>query len=385
MSSQSGIVENGQICEAGGSSELFRQRLLRIFLGMLLCWIYLGVCWFCEVPKSHILRSLEPLTPGKFIGIDTPSYVNSPKGDMFRTVGYPIFIRTMKKLFGENWIAALLVVQTFVISLVFWAVEVVADLLLESPFKYRWTLWFMMIGAGLYYTSTPIMLTDAMCASLFLIGLGFALRWHWFVAVVIIGIAAQIRPSFTVLPIAWVVLMYYRRALRKPAALGALALLIVFTQLPCLRNYINHGQWVPTNVMSVNVGMLKSTIAQYDSVVLGVMRTTAGATLCTPWVDHVSKIFGFTEKSFGLHFLTVAGIVFYVGLWVLFLLYVIKHWRLDLIALVGMFVLPACIAGGGARIRLPIEPIIMICAIQFVVLYFPVLRDRLRGRRAVDV
>lgn len=342
-----------------------RSRFFRIFLGMLLCWVYLGICWSLPIPKSHILKSVDPLASDKVIGIDTPSYVNSPKNDIFRTSGYPLFIRTMQKLFPKQWIIALLIVQTFVISLVFWAIEIVADLLLDSPFKYRWILWFMIIAAGLYYTSTPIILTDALCASLFLIGLSLALKRHWYLAVMVIGIAAQIRPSFTVLPIAWAVLIYYRRGFRTPAAIISWILLVIFTQLPCLRNYLNHGLWVPTNVMTINIGILKNTIQHYDSVVLGIIRTSAGATLCTTWVDTVSKIFGFYEKSIGLNSLTIAGILFYLIVWLLFLLYTLQKKRLDLFALVVIFILPACIAGGGARIRLPIEPIIMICAIQF--------------------
>lgn len=378
-------------------------------------------------------------------GHDVDTYVNparnfleygvfgvGEKPDFHRTVGYPLFLAVLIKLFGENWLIWAFIAQSFIFALIYPALSNIASMLFPKNKHVQVISFLFFLASGAYITKTPVILSDLFFTVLLTIGLCLGMQsivkrnWYlMFSGVAFIGYAAQVRPVLSFFPVVSFLVFLsvatlYRsdkdKKVRRMIIFSTLLLLILCI-LPAIRNYSNYGLFQANDVLETNMFkylgrqvMLEnnesgayalmdekvqesllarkmelekeysfSIYSKYPLTSLKYILLNTGRILGSNHLIDAAYFWGlypidsdstghmpFIQSNYVLAFTVVYGLV-YLFLYVLFSSFLIRLFKkkrylffFTLIVFISYFLIPAFIGGGGQRMRLPVEGIIVL-------------------------
>lgn len=416
-----------------------------------------AILTFCvitsDISYNNIERSTIPMPRSeRWFSVDTIGYVNIAKNffnhdfgaqgkyrGTQRTIGYPCFLATTMS--HENWIVWVLIFQTVVAAMLYPATAVIASTLFSQRYPCHWVLFGFCLCSSAYFARSCYILTDLFFSSFFVSGMALLFSsianrsWLYaFSGILLIGIAAQIRPTLFLFPILNLLflLLILKQSNRNMKDLKLIAMIAVTTvtllvacNIPSYRNYKNRGAAVPSTVMSTNMFDIgaRSILEKVDRLDhyyeleknvkqeknLSKMIKLKNRYALEVFREYPRKFlrntFGNAGKMMGgTHWLAIYqywghdcwyfningrgktnnmktllvmcilwGLIYLVmyTAFAFFLISLLKQKQyLFFIALTGLicyFIAPAFIAGGNCRLRLPVEGIIILCAIYQIV------------------
>jgi len=358
--------------------------------------------------------------------------------DYHRTVGYPLYLALMMKLFGDSWHIWALFVQAILYASIYPALSKITQILFpEKPSLVVPAFCFFLIS-GAYFTRTPVLLTDLFFSVLFTIGVCFGLlsivRQSWkylFLHLIAIGYAAQVRPALILYPVVnvfvlWLVARRHgvsNRTRVKAMIVTSLAVLVLVCNAPSIRNYVHYVFFKPTDVFAnglftylggrtmIDNGEqdayeeMRKNVYETDNVAQRItLMEKYAMQICKKYPvtimkqliiyaagnclhSHllvIPKYLGYNWRArpgeraplkqsklvFGL---LVTWCVVYMLIWMFFLCYLLllikeREWLFlfTISMLVCYILIPTFVAGGGGRMRLPVEGIIVVCAFYMI-------------------
>jgi hypothetical protein len=221
---------------------------------------------------GYVRLARNYLTYGVFGWQDMPDY--------HRTVGYPLFLALSIKLFGNNWLFWVFFVQAALYACIYPALSKIVEILFpDNPSLVVPAFCFYLIS-GAYIVQVPALLTDTFFTVLFTVGLCFGLlsivkqSWRYLILqLVIIGYAAQVRPTLALYPflnvfVLWLVASRYgvsgHREVKKMIIVSSVALLLP-CNAPSIRNYVHYGFFAPADILSNNFFTYLGKETMYDN------------------------------------------------------------------------------------------------------------------------
>ncbi len=273
------------------------------------------------------------------ISFDTKSYSDPPEGDMLRTIGYPTVLNFF--MMFRNWIIWILLFNCLVATWLFYVT-------FQMIGRATWLLFFL----GAYTVYIPILYTDLLFAALFVTSIWQAQRlWLHFL---LLGLAALVRPSlawfFMIEP--FVLYYYHRRVMLWTAAVA-----FIVTAFNPIRNYINHGRFIHSNVMEYNM----NSGQYYDGPTYFVKAFKAN--FLSGHYDFAGAMFNKYKRDFGdkqasrlMWLLNITCVLLNLMIWLRFAFKVYRkrvNWAYVLMII--YFAGPSLFGAAGARLRLPIE------------------------------
>jgi len=352
-----------------------------------------------------------------------------------RTVGYPLFLAAMMKLFGSNWLVGTIFVQAIAFALIYPALSKISLLLFPGQASlYQVSFWiYLMLGT--FIAMVPMILTDLFFAVLFTVGVCFGIvsvklrSWLYLLLyVVFVGYAAQVRPALMFYPFVNIfVLLASAKRFRclnegavKAFVLVSTLCLLVLCNLPSLRNYVNYGLFKPTDVLERNMfyfltrdvlhaeneqdvyaemnaevsaatdlqqkmTLMKEhslmTYKQYPVTTLKRMLRNSAYVVNTHW-QWAGRYWGYSrrdvhspghmplKRSNLMLAIVVIGCIAYSVIHLFFAGFLLRLLRTrnwlylsTILVVIGYFLGPTFIAGGGKRMYLPVEGIVVMLSV----------------------
>jgi hypothetical protein len=258
----------------------YNSYLFFVVVGFAINILYISLLYLHPVAKNNLYPPMGEYAQNVWQRSDVRGYIRPAqtfleKGvfeknnvpDYHRTIGYPFFLATVMWLAGEQWVHVVWFLQALLFAFLYPVMFYVAKIVFPglSKFNHHFFWLYILVGAGVVYS--PIFLTDQM-ANLTLWGalaLGLAALVNprpslfWLLHLLLLAYAAQVRPTLMFFPLAfWFLAVHLQKSGRAvlPGICGII--LIVAIQLiacngPSIRNYIHHGLWTPSDVMSNNL------------------------------------------------------------------------------------------------------------------------------------
>ena len=185
-----------------------------------------------------------------------------------RTIGYPLYLALMMKLFGKNWLMVTFFFQAVLFAFIYPVFTKIIQLIFgDNKRLISWSFLFLLVS-GVYFSYVTVLLTDSIFTLFLTIGIYFGLaaivkqNWLTFLLqIVFIGIAGQIRPILFlyVIPNLFILIavakkhniLGHKRV--KNLIISSTILLLLICNLPTLRNYINYDIITPATVLQNNM------------------------------------------------------------------------------------------------------------------------------------
>ncbi|HDY87491.1 MAG TPA: hypothetical protein ENH82_05155 [bacterium] len=392
--------------------------------------------WQHSDVMSYVQPARAYLETGVFLHRSISYWTGRP--DFFRTIGFPLYLATMMRLFGSNWLIWALFVQAAFYACIYPALSKIIQTLFPDNNSIIVPVFCFSLFSGAYITMMPALLTDLFFTVTFTIGLCFGLlsiarqNWKYLILYLLfVSYAAQVRPMLAHYPIVNIFVLWLiakRHSVLsfvkvKTMIIISSAVLLLACSAPSIRNYIHHGFFKPTIIFELNLFeyLTKDVMTDRDKLVeFEQMRQKIDATdspiekmslqkkfaieACTKYPGTVIKrimrnslpilannfwlstgpYWGYHWKDMpvpdGKHFefkksnflfvIFVIGCVVYMIVYLFFMYFLYnlvkeKNWLFLFTIL--LFVGPILVAtfpgtGGGARMRLPVEGLIIICS-----------------------
>ena len=220
--------------------------------------------------KNNLWKGSDVLTyyyPAiNYLEWGTIGYINSPS--LERTIGYPLYLAILIKIFGKHWIYYAFFLQAVLYAFIYPTITKIIRILLPGNKKIIiWTFVFLLL-TGTYFTTTTIFLSDTLFTLILTTGIYFGiisvLNKNWFyllLHLLLIGIAAQIKPILFLfaIPDIFILVSVAKKyniqkdlKVKKEIIISAMILLLL-GNLPTLRNYIHYGIVTPSTIMENNL------------------------------------------------------------------------------------------------------------------------------------
>ena len=439
--------------------------MLQYLIGLAVNLVFLAILLNSDTAYRNVQLPEGEYLENAFKGTDVGGYVRPARSylesgvfsqrkgvpDYIRTIGFPLYLAMMMKLFGSNWLIWAFFAQAALYACIYPALSKIIQTLFPKNHSITTPVFCFCLCSGAYVTLLPAVLTDLFFTVFFTIGLCFGFlsiakqSWkHLFLYLLFVGYAAQVRPTLVHYPIVnvfvlWLVAKRYNvLSLVKIKAIIIIssAVLLFACNAPSIRNYVHHGFFKPTIILEQNffnhvVGYIMAD--QNELVTFEEMRQKVDATndliermslqkkftveACTKypavalkcivrnslpilansywifagsyWGYHRQDITSpnrmHLKKSNFLFVIFVMGCVVYmvVDLFFMYFLYHLArggNWLFffTILLLIGPILAASfIIPGPGARMRLPVEGIIVMCSFYGISLtkYFNAEKD----------
>ncbi len=265
----------------------FDSSYFQYFVGLFVNLLVVTILLSSDVTHNNLQLNEGKYANNIWKGTDSPSYVSLarnylqygvvgevdiPSSD--RTVGYPIYLALMMKLFGKNWLIVVFFFQAALFAFIYPTLTKIIKLFFGNNNKLiTWTFLFLLLS-GVYAIYVTVILTDTIFTVLLTIGiyLGMAAvvkkNWIYFLFhILFIGLAGQIRPLLFlyVIPNFFILISIAKKhnELNKKQVqlfiVSSSILVLVVCNLPTLRNYINYGVITPATVLQNNLFQTHAT------------------------------------------------------------------------------------------------------------------------------
>ncbi len=391
---------------------------------------------------TYVLPARNFLTNGIF------GYGQSP--DYNRTIGYPLLLSIFINFCGKGWIYYVIFFQAIIIAFLFPLINKLIGLFFpQNKFLLVSTFLFLTIS-GLYFSTTPKILTDTFFTLMFTAGFYFSLisvkRRSWklmILQLIFIGYAAQIRPSLLFYFLANLIILFVFASfvnlsgdmkVRKIILVSTMAIFL-FSVLPSVRNYINFSFFKPTTIMDlnyfdglgkmvlINEGKLEEFVQEYDSITIiedpfvradkyreagfRIYKKYPLTTIYCYTINLSKLLLGNFFNEIGIYWeyyrqelifanqmslkrsellaiLTIFWAAIYFIRYIFFVSFLIRsilsnkfHLVIIFLVLIGYFLIPVAIAGGGPRMRMPVESIFVIVSLYEIQIFYNYLKSKL--------
>ena len=332
------------------------KRYPRIFIIFLANLLFIIVLLYH--PKSDLYHIYEKSSEEiidhytKNISRDTGSYFYQDKGDMVRTIGYPLLLKLFMGL--KRGFAYLMVFNCFLGA---WMFHVVYEMIGKKA--------WLLFGLGAFTAYVPILYTDLLFATLFITSIWQLKKKRFWLALILLGISSLIRPSlawfFVLIPL---VMHFYDY--RPKMVFIAIPLTFLATSFSPIRNYVNHGKWTHSTVLRYNIES-ETYFGGADNKPAYFIYSLKSNYLSGHY-DQIGRMFNKYKRnsedlqaSLLMWLSNIICVLINAVIWLLFGIRIIKrkiNWG-NIIILV-YFVLPTLFGAAGARLRLPIEFILFL-------------------------
>jgi hypothetical protein len=222
--------------------------------------------------------------------------------------------------------------------------------------------WLLVILGGVT-AYVPLLLTDLLFASLFITSIWQIKRlWLHFL---FLGLASLVRPSLAWFFLIEPIVLYYNGYKGKNLILGFVMAFIITAFSP-IRNLINHGVWTHSVVMQYNI--LSDTYFGGAESKIGHFIKAAKSNMLSDHYKYVGNVFGrfkvdLIDRSASklLWWISHSIYVINIIIWIRFGIRAIQgRINYGYVLIVAYFIGPTLFAPSGARLRLPIEWILLI-------------------------
>jgi 4-amino-4-deoxy-L-arabinose transferase-like glycosyltransferase len=228
--------------------------LIKIYPSELWNWTHADSSTYIEPAKSFLEHA-------QFLSGGVPDYR--------RTIGSPAFFAlalALADLLRADWRLVVYILQAFVFALVYPAIYYLGYSLFGLTNRGSWLVVGVLILSGAFISYTTAVLSDGLFATFLIcsVACGVAAletkRTNWWILHFLLLIAAaSTRPVLMLFPFAAATYYYYRARIGEGDRYAPVVkkLLIIFSlslfsiQLPAMRNWINHGIYVSTELSSM--------------------------------------------------------------------------------------------------------------------------------------
>jgi len=292
------------------------------------------------------------------IGADTGTYVFRQKDDIRRTIGYPLILNFFLQF--DQFIFYILLFNCLIGTWCFYVIH-------ELIGKRVWILF--VLGFPTAYVAH--LYTDLLFATIFITAIWQLKKKKFWFSLVLISSAALIRPSlawfFVVIP----AVMYFYEYKPK-MVLIALPLMFLATCFNPARNYVNHRQWVHAPIISEHIesetyiGGAESKL-KYFAYAFKVNFLSDHYNYAGMMFNVYKRDNGDRKESDVMKLFQTIGVLANLIIWFLFVVKIVNkirngqnklNWG-DVIILL-YFIVPTLFGAAGARLRLPVEWILLI-------------------------
>jgi len=221
---------------------------------------YAGNIWGMSDVHTYINPAIVFSERGVFFSGSLPEY--------HRTIGYPLFLSIFIRTAGPYWNIAVLFFQAllfaFIYPVIFHLIRMFFPAYKTLP---AYTFLFLII-AGTFIPYTAFLYTDTMFALTFLAGMLFCIMGieknsvrYIALELLLIGYAAEVRPTLALFPVLNILLIIYfsrqfhgmlNKFAKKTMVISTILLLILCNG-PSIRNYMNYGIFMSTDVLHNNL------------------------------------------------------------------------------------------------------------------------------------
>lgn len=185
-----------------------------------------------------------------------------------RTIGYPVLISVFINLFGENWLFYFYLMQAVIFAFVYPAVTKIIEIIFPGNKKLISAVFLFLLFTGVYFTYTTVIMTDTIFTVFLISGAAFGfyavVKKNYFLLLLqllIIGIASQFRPILFLYVIPNILILtavsvkyeILKEKKVKKIILISSVFLLLLTNIPSLRNYINYNVFSPSTVIEDNL------------------------------------------------------------------------------------------------------------------------------------
>ncbi len=247
---------------------------LQYLIGLVVNIVFVLILLSTDVSYRNLQLPEGEYQDNLWKGGDTISYVGPARNyleygvigqgnvpDHARTIGYPLYLAVLMRLFGNNWLIWSFFIQATLYACVYPALSKIIQTLFPGKNSLIVPAFCFYLVSGAYFARTPVVLTDTFFAVLFTIGLCFGLlsiasqNWKYLIVqLVFIGYAAQVRPTLILYPIVnvfvlWLVARRHDvsdKAKVKAMVITSSVVLLLACSAPSIRNYVHYGFFKPT-------------------------------------------------------------------------------------------------------------------------------------------
>lgn len=301
-------------------------------------------------PKSDIYyQNQKPL---QHISPDSDSYINPPQRDMKRTIGYPAFLDMMQQF--RDWYLLTILFNCFLSA---WIFYVVHQMIGNNAY-------FLLVLGG-FTCYVPLILSDLIFSAFFITSIWHLKEKRFGMHFILLGAAALIRPSLGYFFLIEPVIMYFY-GYRGPILFFGFMIVLGLSSINPARNYINHGQWIQSTILQHNMESElyfagRQSVPQYFLKAfkynwLSDHFRYAGA-VCHVFINDADD----RQASDLMRYLFYAGTIPMMFIWFRFgIRFLQKKINLGDALILAYFVMPSLFGATGARLRLPVEWILLI-------------------------
>lgn len=234
-----------------------------------------GNVWRHSDVPSYVTPARSFLDEGAFLRQGSP--------DVHRTIGYPLFVALCMHAGGGHWNVLLWICQAFLFALIYAALLFICTRLFPETDRFKWWLLvlYAITGAGIAYS--PVLLTDQMAnvtlwvafaAGIAALSASSRSALLWTLHILALLYSANVRPTVILFPLAFWLIAYGMRTRLQvvfPSPRTVMLILLVqfaSVQTPAFRNYLNHGIWMPTDIMAINLAdyLAKSVLREEGEI-----------------------------------------------------------------------------------------------------------------------
>ena len=214
---------------------------------------------------------------------------------------------------------------------------------------------WLLFGLGAFTAYVPILYTDLLFATLFVTSI-WMIRKNLWLHFLLLGVASLVRPS-----LAWFFLIepfvLYFYGQRKTWVYLSLPIVFVVTSFNPIRNYLRYHTWTHSTVLKFNVesGLYYGSPAYFIK--------SFKANYLSGHYDFIGAMYGKYKRDMGdksasklMWYSNIVVVLINSLIWLRFVYRVIRgkvNW--GNVLMVAYFVVPTLFGAAGARLRLPIE------------------------------
>jgi len=227
--------------------------------------------WKKSDVHTYVNPAIQFLEKGSFNAGNIPDY--------HRTIGYPLFLSIFMRTSSQNWDLIVIFTQAILYALMYPLIYGLIRQFLPEYHKLPVYTFIFTILSGTYISYTAVLYTDMMFALTFLAGIYCCIKgveknsvFYIMLELIIIGYAAEVRPTLTIFPILNILLIIYFSR-RKNGNVNAFAMksmvvstvfLLLLCNGPSIRNYVNYGVFIASDVMHNNLSSYLSKNVMHD-------------------------------------------------------------------------------------------------------------------------